>query len=62
MNKNKQVNHYKQETISIILTHPSPNPLACEQQMHFRSSLLSLRKIASANSSGKTIFRDVKPL
>ena len=29
--------------------------LACEQQTHFRSSLLSLRKITSANPSGKTI-------
>ena len=29
--------------------------LACEPQTHFRSSLLSLRKIASANPSGKTI-------
>ena len=29
--------------------------LACEQQTHFRSSLLSLQKIASANPSGKTI-------
>ena len=27
----------------------------CEQQTHFRSSLLSLRKIVSANLSGKTI-------
>ena len=26
MNKNKQVRHSKQETISIILMHPSPNP------------------------------------
>ena len=32
-----------------------PQRLACEQQTHFRSSLLSLRKIASANPSGKTI-------
>ena len=30
--------------------------LACEPQTHFRSSLLSLRKIASANPSDKTIF------
>ena len=29
--------------------------IACEQQTHFRSSLLSLRKIASTNPSGKTI-------
>ena len=29
--------------------------LACEPQTHFRSSLLSLRKIASANPSDKTI-------
>ena len=28
MNKNNQVSHSKQETISIILTHPSPNPSA----------------------------------
>ena len=35
--------------------------VACEQQTHFRSSLLSLRKIASANPSSKTIFRNVKP-
>ena len=28
MNKNKQVNHSKQETISVIFTHPSPNPSA----------------------------------
>ena len=29
--------------------------VACEQQTQFRSSVLSLRKIASANPSGKTI-------
>ena len=29
-----------------------PPTLACEAQTHFRSSLLSLRKIASANPSG----------
>ena len=29
--------------------------LACEPQTHFRSSFLSLRKIASANPSSKTI-------
>ena len=29
--------------------------IACEQQTHFRSSLRSLRKLASANPSGKTI-------
>ena len=29
--------------------------IACEQQTHFRSSLLSLRKIESANPRGKTI-------
>ena len=34
--------------------------VACEQQTHFRSSLLSLRKIASANPSSQT-FCDVKP-
>ena len=28
MNKNKQVSHSKQETISVIFTHPSPNPSA----------------------------------
>ena len=28
VNKNKQVNHSKQETISVIFTHPSPNPSA----------------------------------
>ena len=28
---------------------------ACEQQTRFRSSLFSLRKVASANPSGKTI-------
>ena len=28
MNKDKQVSHSKQETISIIFTHPSPNPSA----------------------------------
>ena len=28
MNENKQVNHSKQETISAIFTHPSPNPSA----------------------------------
>ena len=28
MNKNKQVNHSKQETISVIFTHSSPNPSA----------------------------------
>ena len=38
---------------------PSKHALACEQQTHFRSSLFSLRKIASAISSSKTIFRDV---
>ena len=37
------------------------DPYGCEQQTHFRSSLLSLRKIASANPSSKTIFRNVKP-
>ena len=26
MNKSKQVSHSKQETISIIFTHPYPNP------------------------------------
>ena len=26
MNKNKQVSHSKEETISVIFTHPSPNP------------------------------------
>ena len=25
MNKRKQVSHSKQETISVIFTHPSPN-------------------------------------
>ena len=29
--------------------------IACEQQTHFRSSLLSLREIESANPRGKTI-------
>ena len=33
--------------------------VACEQQTHFRSSLLAIRKIASAISTCKTIFRDV---
>ena len=33
----------------------APLKLACEQQTHFGSSLLPLRKIASANPSGKTI-------
>ena len=28
MNKDKQVSHSKRETISIIFTHPSPNPSA----------------------------------
>ena len=28
MNKNKQVSHSKQETISVFFTHPSPNPSA----------------------------------
>ena len=28
MNKNKQVSHSKQEKISVILTHPSPNSSA----------------------------------
>ena len=28
MNESKQVSHYKQETISIIFMHPSPNPSA----------------------------------
>ena len=31
MNKNKQVRaHFKQEMVSIILTHPSPNPSASQ--------------------------------
>ena len=30
MIKTKQVSHSKQETISIILTHPSPNPSATQ--------------------------------
>ena len=30
VNKNKQVNHSKQETISVIFTHPSPNPSASQ--------------------------------
>ena len=34
---------------------PSKHALACEQQTHFRSSLFSLRKIAPAISSSKTI-------
>ena len=33
----------------------APKVLACEPQTYFRSSLLSLRKIACANPSGKTI-------
>ena len=33
----------------------APSLIACEPQTHFRSSLLSLRKIASANPSDKTI-------
>ena len=32
-----------------------PRLIACEAQTHFRSSLLYLRKIASANPSSKTI-------
>ena len=28
MNKDKQVSHSKQETMSIIFMHPSPNPSA----------------------------------
>ena len=28
MNKNKQVSHSEQETISIIFKYPSPNPTA----------------------------------
>ena len=30
MIRTKQVSHSKQETISIILTHPSPNPSATQ--------------------------------
>ena len=37
------------------LTKHLTEVLACEAQTHFRSSLLSLRKIASANPSDKTI-------
>ena len=32
MNKNKQVSHSKQETISVIFTHPSPNLLLSKIQ------------------------------
>ena len=39
----------------ILLFHRGIWYLACEQQTHIRSSLRSLRKIASANPSGKTI-------
>ena len=39
----------------ISLFHRGIWYLACEQQTHIRSSLRSLRKIASANPSGKTI-------
>ena len=28
MNKNKQVSHSKKETMSVIFTHPVPNPSA----------------------------------
>ena len=34
MNRNKQVNHSKQETISVIFTHPSPNQ-SINQSMNF---------------------------
>ena len=43
--------HTQSETVNLGI-EPT---LACEAQTHFRSSLLSLRKIASANPSGKTI-------
>ena len=33
MNKNKQVSHFKQETISIISRHPSPNYLSAPQNI-----------------------------
>ena len=39
----------------ISLFHRGIWYLACEQQTHIRSSLRSLRKLASANPSGKTI-------
>ena len=40
---------------AIHFTATAFNLIASEQQRHFRSSLLSLRKIASANPSGETI-------
>ena len=43
--------HTQSETVNLGI-EPT---LACEAQTHFRSSLLSLRKIASVNPSGKTI-------
>ena len=30
VNEKKQVSHSKQETISVIFTHPSPNPFASQ--------------------------------
>ena len=30
MSKNKHVSHSKQETVSVIFTHPSPNPSASQ--------------------------------
>ena len=39
----------------IIIQRQDDRELACEPQTHFQSSLLSLRKIASANPSDKTI-------
>ena len=52
--------HVSGHTLDLMITREhdpviSSVPVACEQQTHFRSSLLSLRKIASANPSDKTI-------
>ena len=40
---------------SLMRNEYANEPVACEAQTHFRSSLLYLRKIASANPSSKTI-------
>ena len=58
VNKNKQVNHSKQETISVIFTHPSPNPSAPQNIVwliwpngKFQKLLLSLVKTLLITSS-----------
>ena len=42
MNKIKQGSHSKQETISVIFTHPSPNPSAPQSQSAFAKAIYNL--------------------